>query len=360
MKKTTPRDNLLRTLRRQGYDWAPLDPARFCPAQLEAFEKRFGHQDYMAWFKAPHRHCGVKQQPMWRDAASLYPREQLPPDTQIDAWGIAHSRQPGCFHMTHMHHPLQGDATAEEVRNYPLPRPAPDAGQLLRAQVDELHARGLAAMAGMSCTLWEIGWYIRSMEDLMADMMSDDERAAIHFERLTANAIERIRICAASGIDVVQLGDDIGMQSSIMMSLDLWRKWLKPRLARIIAAGREIKPDLLIFYHSCGYIIPFIPELIEAGVDILNPVQPECMDFDEVHRLANGKLSFWSTIGTQKTLPFGTPAEVKNEVRARLNTCGKAGGIVVGPTHMVEPEVPWANLAAMAEAVDEFNRHSES
>lgn len=356
MSNTSSRENLLRTLRRQGFEWAPLDPNIFCPAQIEAFEQRFGRRDYMAWFKAPYRFCGVKMLPAWREAAGLYPREELPPDSTIDVWGVAHSRQTGCFHMTRMHHPLQGEVSADEVRRYPLPRPAPDALALLRAKTDELHAQGLAAVGGMACTLWEIGWYIRSMEDLMADMMSGDERAEIHFERLAANAIERIRLYAAGGVDIVELGDDIGMQSSIMMSLELWRQWLKPRLARIIAAGRAVKPDLLIFYHSCGYVIPFIPELIEVGIDILNPVQPECMEFDEVHRLVKGKMSFWGTIGTQKTLPFGTPAEVKAAVRSRLETCGKAGGIVVGPTHMVEPEVPWENLAAMAEAVDEFNR----
>ncbi len=118
----------------------------------------------------------------------------------------------------------------------------------------------------------------------------------------------------------------------------------------MIAAARNEKPDILVFYHSCGYVLPFVKELAEIGVDILNPVQPECMEFEEVHRLYGGIVSFWGTIGTQTTLPFGTPAEVKAVVRRNLDICGKSGGIVVSPTHMVEPEVPWENLVAMKEA----------
>jgi uroporphyrinogen decarboxylase len=94
-------------------------------------------------------------------------------------------------------------------------------------------------------------------------------------------------------------------------------------------------------------VLPFLEDLIEVGVDILNPVQPECMEFAEVHALTKGRLSYWGTIGTQRVLPFGTPDEVRAVVRRNLDICGPEGGIVIGPTHMVEPEVPWENLEAM-------------
>ncbi|OQC01748.1 MAG: Uroporphyrinogen decarboxylase (URO-D) [Candidatus Hydrogenedentes bacterium ADurb.Bin101] len=138
------------------------------------------------------------------------------------------------------------------------------------------------------------------------------------------------------------------------MSVDLWRTWLKPRLARVIAAGRARKPDLLIFYHSCGFVLPFIPDLIDAGIDILNPVQPECMAFEEVLKIAAGRLSFRGTIGTQTTLPFGRPADVRDAVWKNLRLCGPAGGILVAPTHLVEPEVPWENIEALVQAAADF------
>lgn len=352
---TTPRENLLRALRRQGFDSVPLDCGGFCPSQVEAFKQRFGHTNIAEYFNAPSRCVGIPQEKTWTDAKKLYPREELPPGTDISAWGIGHSHQADCFHMTRMHHPLRGeDVTLEELQNYPLPVLAPNALASVKEQVQAIHALGLASMAGMACTVWEIAWYLRSMEDLMADMVTDDPRAALHLDRVTANSVERIQIAARAGTDIVQLGDDIGMQSTPMMSVELWRQWLKPRLAEVIRAGKSIKPDLLIFYHSCGYVLPFIEELIEVGVDILNPVQPECMQLADVQAIAKGRLSYWGTIGTQQTLPFGTPEQVREAVLANLKLCGKAGGIVIAPTHLVEPEVPWENLLAMKEAAASF------
>jgi uroporphyrinogen decarboxylase len=161
-------------------------------------------------------------------------------------------------------------------------------------------------------------------------------------------------LASRAGVDIIQLGDDIGMQQTIMMSVDLWRTWLKPRLAEVIRAGRKIKPDLVIFYHSCGYVLPFLDDLIEIGIDILNPVQPECMRFEDVLKQVGGRMSFWGTLGTQSTLPFGKPEDVKRVIYENLRRCGPQGGLVIAPTHLVEPEVPWENLLAMKEACETF------
>ena len=354
---TTPRENLLRALRRQGYDQVPLDCGNFCTSQKEAFKARFGHDDIYGYFNVPFRNVGISMEKTWTDVKALYPREDVPADADIDAFGVGHSHHANCHHMTRLHHPLRGeDVTLEEIRNYPLPRIADGAEEKVCRSVAEIQSMGLATRMGMSMTLWEISWYIRSMEYLMTDMMTEDERATVHLDRLTACAVERISLAARAGCDIIQLGDDIGMQSTTMMSVELWRTWLKPRLAQIIRAGRAIKPDLLIFYHSCGYVLPFLDDLIEVGVDILNPVQPECMAFDDVLKIVEGRMSFWGTVGTQTTLPFGTPEDVKKVVWENLRRCGPQGGLVIAPTHMVEPEVPWENLLAMKEACETFRK----
>jgi uroporphyrinogen decarboxylase len=139
-----------------------------------------------------------------------------------------------------------------------------------------------------------------------------------------------------------------------MIDVELWEQWLQPRLRKVILAAKEIKPDILIFYHSCGYILPFIDKLIETGVEILNPIQPECMKFDEVYDRFGDRVSFWGTLGTQQLLPFGTKEEVKMVALSRLEKCGSKGGIVIGPTHIVEPEVPWENLTAIIEAAKDY------
>ena len=169
-------------------------------------------------------------------------------------------------------------------------------------------------------------------------------------------ACSKAKVYAEAGADVIGLGDDIGTQNTIMIDKDLWKRWLQPRLKKVIDTARSVKPDVLIFYHSCGYITPFIDDLIETGIDILNPVQPECMDFNEIHDAFSDRLSFWGTIGTQQLLPFGTPDEVYANVKDRLNKCAAKGGIVIGPTHLVEPEVSWENLLAIKEAVRDFEK----
>ena len=355
MKKCTPRENLLRTLRRQGFDWVPVDQNSFCPDQAEAFKKRFGHDRIAEYFENPARGSWVRWNATYTDAKALYLREELPEDIWFDNYGVGHSRRPGCFHMTRMHHPLRGDATVAEIAAYPMPVVA-ESQEVINDRMRSIQDQGLAATGSMACSIWERAWYMRSMEDLMVDMLTDDERATVLFDRVTEHACDHARMYATAGADILQTGDDIGMQSTPMMDPDLWRRWIKPRFARVLAEARNIKPDILVWYHSCGYVLPFIEDLLEIGVNVLNPVQPECMDLAEIHKQYGGRLSYWSTIGTQKVLPFGTPEEVRATVRKNIDICGKDGGIVIGPTHMVEPEVPWENLEAMRLAAKEFDK----
>ena len=131
-----------------------------------------------------------------------------------------------------------------------------------------------------------------------------------------------------------------------MMDERLYCNYLKPRLRRVINAARAINPDLIVFYHCCGYLEPFIDHLIDVGVDVLNPIQPESMDFEHIHAKYGDQLSFHGTIGTQTTMPFGTVEDVRREVFRNLDIAGSHGGLLVCPTHMLEPEVPWENIRA--------------
>ena len=345
----TPRDNLLQTLNRQGYEWIPLD-INLCPSQVEAFKKRFGHDNYLKYFNVPVRTVNIRMVSTYTDGRELFINEELPDNTDIDEWGVGHSHgSETAMHMTRMHHPLAGERTLSELMDYPLPEIAPDELSRLTTEVQRLHELGLAVRGDMALLLWEIGWYIRGMNELMMDMIDEEDKTACWFDRLAELAVKRAELYAQAGCDILLTGDDIGMQQSIMMSVDMWSRWIKPRFKRIITAAKNVKPDIKVFYHSCGYIIPFIEGLIKIGIDILNPVQPECMDFRKIYDIAAGRLSFWGTIGTQTTLPFGTPEDVRKTVRNSVDICGKQGGLVIAPTHLIEPEVPWENLQALKE-----------
>ena len=187
------------------------------------------------------------------------------------------------------------------------------------------------------------------------DLVLNEEFAAFILDRLTEMQCDGMRFIADCDVDVVITGDDMGTQRGMMMSPDMWRKWFKPRMAKVIEAARSVKPDVHVWYHSDGDVRDIIPELIEIGVDVLNPVQPECMDPAELKRLYGDRLNFWGTVGTQTTMPFGTPEEVRRVVRERIETVGKdGGGLLIAPTHVLEPDVPWENVVAFFDAVREF------
>ncbi len=237
---------------------------------------------------------------------------------------------------------------------YKLPdfKNADDSAQ--REAIIDAHKKDIFTIGDMECTIWEMSWYLRGMENLMADMMMEDPIAEALFDRITETSVLRAESFARNGADALFLGDDIGMQHTIMMSEELYCTWIKPRLAKVIAAAKAINPNIIIFYHSCGYVTPMIPHLIDAGIDVLNPVQPECMNFEEIHKSFGDKLSFHGTIGTQTTMPFGTPEDVRREVFKNLEIAGDKGGLYVAPTHLLEPEVPVENIVAYIKACNDF------
>lgn len=344
------RENLLALLRREPYEWMPAEFS-LCPSLEEEYRKRTGGSlPYRDFFEMPWRNVPDLAVP--EDASRYLPyHPNLKPGSQIDLWGVAH--EPGSAaakHMTYLRSPLRGIDSLAEVRAYPLPDFLHGDASKQKEAVDAIHERGLAACGNMQVTVWETAWYIRGMEDLMMDMMSGDPIASYLLDEVTARSAHRAASYARSGVDILYLGDDIGMQRTPMMSLELYCKWLKPRLAAVIQAARAVNPDILVFYHSCGFVTPFIPHLIEAGVDVLNPVQPESMDFGEIYREYGGKISFHGTIGTQTTMPFGTPQQVREKVWEHLQIAKPFGGLLPAPTHLLEPEVPWENILAYAEA----------
>ena len=352
----SPRENILKCLRREGFENVPVDFV-LCNSQIADFEKRIGHKDYETYLGMSHRPFEMNVKRNYTFGADQFKRESVPESTVFDEYGIGHSKgSSAAFHMTRMHHPLKG-AGLNEILDYPYPTVPENELAKLTQKVNNLHSKGLASFAFMQMTVWEASWYLRSMEELMIDMMMQDEKATALLDLITQFAILKATTYAKAGIDILSLGDDIGTQNSIMIDVELWEIWLKTRLAKVIEAAKQVNPNIIIFYHSCGHIIPFINQLIEIGVEVLNPIQPECMSFDEVHNKFGDRLSFWGTLGTQELLPFGTKDEVFATTLSRLNKMGEKGGLVIGPTHMVEPEVPWENLTAIIEGVETFQKN---
>lgn len=350
----TNRDNFLSLLRRQGYETVPVEFI-LCPSLQEKVKEQFGTDCYEEYFGFAWRRVeDVRLRNHDLEKYRAYYKKPLADNADIDIWGVGHEKSPNSMHMTYMRHPLE-EWEFEDIKKYPFPDFENADNTHQRLQVEEIKSKDLIAIGDMQMTLWEIAWYLRSMEELFCDMMSGDEIAEFLFDKVLDMAKIRAKSYVEAGVDVLFIGDDIGMQHTIMMSEDLYCEWIKPRLKELIEYVKSINPEVVIFYHSCGFIEPFIPYLVEAGVDVLNPIQSECMDFQEIHRKYGDQISFHGTIGTQTTMPHGTPEEVIKEVHKNLDIAGKKGGLMVAPTHMLEPEVPLENILAYVEACRSYN-----
>ena len=156
-------------------------------------------------------------------------------------------------------------------------------------------------------------------------------------------------------MDWVWLGDDVGTQAGMIMSPATWREMLKPRMKRIIDSLRAVVPAIVVAYHSCGSMRPIIGDLVEIGVDVLNPLQPMAHDMDNaaIKREFGSALTFMAGIDTQDFLLRAAPREVRDEVRRIVNVMGDGGGFIFAASHTIQPDVPRANIDALLEELDE-------
>jgi len=351
----TSRERVVTAMRRRQPDRPPFDLSfGYATAQLASIRAHTGADDPCDYFGADTRMVWPGPTRVVTDFSAYH--GPLPPGSTIDEWGLAHvptaSTDADHAHLEGFRYPMLHLESASEAAEYPLPDiDAAYRYEPVREAIAAIHRRDLAAMAMLECTVFERAWYLRGMERLLVDFTDGSAFATTLLDRITERRMAQAEHYARAGADVIAYGDDVGTQRGLLMSVPMWRSWLKPRLARTIAAARAVAPDVLVFYHSDGDVSAIIPDLIEIGVDILNPVQPECMDPAALKRAYGDRLSFWGTIGTQSTLPFGSPDDVRREVRTRVETVGAGGGLFLAPTHVLEPEVPYENIVAFVEAV---------
>jgi uroporphyrinogen decarboxylase len=201
--------------------------------------------------------------------------------------------------------------------------------------------------------MYENAWQVRGYEPFLEDLLVRREWAELLLDRFCENNLRTAVAAARAGYDCIATGDDVANQNALMFSPDLWRAVMKPRWARVIAAARAIKPDIHVWYHSDGNIWAILDDLVEIGITILNPVQPECMDPVAIRKRFGKRLAFDGCVGTQTTFPFGTTADMRRVVRElAVNLRAEQGGLMLSPTHVLEPEVPLANIETFFEECD--------
>ncbi len=272
----------------------------------------------------------------------------------VDEWGIGWRVHPyetpfGKGHYTEIaSHPL---ADENAISRYQPPDPHRpelylDAAEMIRNFREEYWIVGVTVT-----TIFETAWALRGLEQMMLDMVMDPDLANHILDIPFCYHLIAAKKLVEMGVDMIWTGDDVGSQRDMLISPAMWRKYLKPRMAKFIAELKTINPHIKVAYHTDGDVRRIIPELIEIGVDVLNPIQPASMDPAEIKQLYGKQMSFWGTIDEQHTLPFASPIEVQAEVRQRLETVGRDGGLILAPTHHVQLDTPLENFWAMVNTI---------
>ena len=262
-------------------------------------------------------------------------------DEYIDDYGITKRPVPyeGGTYLEIVRNPLE---SLDAWSSYRLPDP--DQQPMLQKQYEDYenaiakYGNTHAIVGGVTCTIFEGAQMLRGISRLMADLLENEGFVNELMDQLMQYHFKVGKKLIELGVDILYIGDDVGSQRNMLISPQLFRKYLKPRYDYLFREWRKIRSDIIFAFHTDGYVEPVIPDLVDVGLDILNPIQPECMDDRRLKREFGSRLSFWGGINVQKTIPFGTPADVVAEVREKLRIYGSGGGFIISASHNVQPQ----------------------
>lgn len=259
--------------------------------------------------------------------------------------------------------PLAG-LSLEQIKEYPFPK-GDDLTRFdgLRECILTLKRETpYAIVSGISGGVYETCWYMRGLENLYTDMLQQPEVFEVIIDRVLQFWLDWFKVFldeAGDVVDVITLGDDLAGQRGPLFSLQIYRQIVKPRQKRLVQYIKA-RTRAKILYHSCGSVTEFIPELLDNGIDILNPVQLSARDMDAAWLKARfgQQLVFWGgSIDSEHILPNGKPYQVRENVRRHVELFKPGGGYVFAPVHNIQADVPPENVLAMFDAAVEYGRY---
>lgn len=284
-------------------------------------------------------------------------------DGYQDEYGVVRRKPPTSFYYDLVKSPLAGPITIQDIINFPWPDPG-DPGYTRGLRDRLLYYRektDYASVLRLPVPFVHTTQFLRGFEDWFTDLAADKKLAAALFdaavEHNSALAEEILKV-GGDLADVVAISEDLGFQNGLIVSPELYHELFKPRHQKYFATVKK-HTSAFIHLHSCGSIYKLLPDLIELGVDVLNPVQVAAKDMDSsiLGPEFGDRLSFWGGIDTQKVLPKGTTEEVKSEVRRRIRDLAPGGGYILAAVHNIQPGVPMENIIAMYEAGREYGNY---
>ena len=308
----------------------------------------------------------IDTRPIYMNPVSIGIRPCTEPGFFYDEWGVKWREfdSGGVVYREPAESPLQ-NASIDDLERYPW-WPDPNDPQRyvgVHAAAQKLYQKTDYALIGCPAfnSVWERAYLLCGYARMLEGLVSESEFVHAVFRKITDIVLIQLRqflALAGSTLEVVKIGDDLGGQQNCLMSPATYRQTIKPYHHEIFNCIHQNSPAKA-FLHTCGSVAKMLPDLVEAGVEILNPVQVSAkgMDTAVLKQIFGSKLTFWGAVDTQWVLPHGNQEDVKAEVRRRIQDLGPGGGYVVAPVHNIQPDVSADNVITMYQAAREYGRY---
>ncbi|MBK8023489.1 MAG: hypothetical protein IPK19_19170 [Chloroflexi bacterium] len=279
-------------------------------------------------------------------------RQRLPNGHLVEIFGremrVVHN--PSGAYEENCRYPLADFTTVEELQSYQFPDPDWWDFSPMPAVIDHMNRDQRHHVRFRIGSVFEVAWQLRGMSTFLADMAMEPDIPRYIMEKLTDIYVEltrRVLEVAADRLDAVYFYDDVASQKSLLISRNMWNEFIRPCHERIIAVAKQY--DMPVIYHSDGALRPLIPDLLDMGISVLNPIQADAKGMEPEGLKADfgDRLSFHGGIDIIKTLPRGTVEDVRAEVRERIRVLGKDGGYVLCSSHHIQSDTPLENVLAM-------------
>ena len=379
MSEMTPRQRVQTALLHQEPDRVPLDIGGGSSSSIvvEGYERLKEYLGMPGETKILHkafRIARLDESVLQRLGSDVRPLMSKPPARWVpppdepgmfnDLWGITwrQAHYAGGYYWELGRHPL-AEASVEDLERYPWPDPLdPGLTAGLAAEAQALYEGtdyAILADPGFR-SLWELSYMLRGLEQMLMDLVLNPRFVSALLDKLLEiNTIVTGRFLDAVGphIQVFRAVDDLAGQKGPLMSPQTYRTLLKPAYKKYFEFVKS-RTEAKLFFHSCGNITPLLGDLIEIGVDIINPVQVSAMGDTAALKARFGKkLAFWGAIDSQHVLPHGSVKDVEAEVRRRVHDLGPGGGFVVASVHNIQSDVPPENIVALADATRKYGTY---
>ncbi len=358
----THRERVERALAHETTDRPPRDFAAEPDVwrRLRAHYRTDSHEEILRAFDTDCRIVSYDWEAFFRppDTPADAPRAHrawkrlLASDSYLDPWGARRTITVNEYSTYEelSDYPLAGAESVEDLARYAWPSPDWWDFSQLRAVIERVNPNREYHLRWRCGSIFETAWSLRGFDRMLLDLVVAPDIAGYIMDRILEIHLENLaRVMAAAGdlIDMVYTYDDVASQQALLMSADMWGQLIRPRQERLFAAAKGYGKPLML--HCCGAVAPLIDELIDLGLDVLNPVQPLAagMDLERLKERYGDRLTFHGGIDIQELLPRGTPEQVRREVERVTGILGRDGGYILGPAHHVQADTPVENVLAL-------------